>query len=62
MSPDCFNQCPECDLILSARSNKAEISCPKCLMAGSEIAMRLVPIQGRSTHYNTRLGRSPRLA
>ena len=30
-------------------------------MAGSDVAMRLVPIEGLRTHYNTRVGR-PSLA
>ena len=45
MSPDCFNQCPECDLILSVSSSKAEVSCPRCQINERRVVdMRLVAL------------------
>ena len=45
MSPDCFNQCPECDLILSVPTSKAEVSCPRCQINEKRVvAMRLVAL------------------
>ena len=45
MSPDCFNQCPECDLILSVPISRTKVDCPRCQMRDHRrVAMRLVPL------------------
>ena len=45
MSPDCFNQCPECDLILSVPSSKEKVNCPRCeINERRVVAMRLVAL------------------
>ena len=45
MSPDCFNQCPECDLILSVPNSKTELTCPRCQINDRRVvAMHLVAL------------------
>ena len=45
MSPDCFNQCPECDLILSVPNSRTEVDCPRCMMRERrQVQMHLVDL------------------
>ena len=45
MSPDCFNQCPECDLILSVPTSKEQTYCPRCqINVRRVVAMQLVAL------------------
>ena len=64
MSPDCFNQCPECDLILSVPTSKAEVNCPRCqINEGRVVPMRLVALDvPLRSHFDPRWGGSAEAA
>lgn len=55
MSPDFFNRCSSCDLVLSVgiRRREDKQHCPKCLMTeGEPVTMELVTITAPSRSRN----------
>jgi hypothetical protein len=64
VSPDCFNQCPECDLILSVPTSKEQVNCPRCQINERRVvAMRLVPLDvPLRSHFEPRWGRAAKAA